>query len=78
MISVTQLRNGATFEENAIKKSRSIYELIGQPVIADDSGLEIDFLNGEPGVNSARFCGYETPYKVKNEKKVIQSGKDND
>lgn len=60
--------DGITFEENAVKKSKAIFEFTGQATIADDSGLEIDFLDGEPGVNSARFAGYSTPYDTKNEK----------
>lgn len=48
---------GTTFKENAILKAEAIYKVSKKPVIADDSGLEVDFLNGEPGVYSARFCG---------------------
>ncbi|MBR2705112.1 MAG: XTP/dITP diphosphatase [Clostridia bacterium] len=48
---------GTTFEENSMLKAKAIYELAKAPVIADDGGLEVDFLNGEPGVYSARFCG---------------------
>ena len=47
------VEDGETFEENAHKKARAIYELCGCPVIADDSGLEVDFLDGEPGVSAA-------------------------
>ena len=62
------IEDGITFEENAVKKSKTVFEYTGQAAIADDSGLEIDFLEGEPGVNSARFAGYSTPYNIKNEK----------
>lgn len=48
---------GTTFEENATLKAEAIYKELGRPVIADDSGLEIDALNGEPGVYSKRFAG---------------------
>ena len=48
---------GATFEENAILKAETVAKLLGKVVIADDSGLEIDALNGAPGVYSARFAG---------------------
>ena len=48
---------GTTFEENAILKAEAIYKVLGKPVIADDSGLEIDALNGEPGVYSKRYAG---------------------
>ena len=48
---------GITFQENAILKAEAIYKISKTPVIAEDSGLEIDFLNGEPGVYSARYAG---------------------
>ncbi len=48
--------NGSTFEENAEIKARAIYELLKLPVIADDSGLETDALNGAPGILSARYA----------------------
>ena len=48
---------GTTFVENAIIKARHASKLTGLPAIADDSGLEVDFLNGEPGIYSARFAG---------------------
>lgn len=48
---------GTTFEENAILKAETLANLLGQIVIADDSGLAIDALNGEPGVYSARYAG---------------------
>ena len=50
---------GKTFEENAILKAKAYFEWSGIPSIADDAGLEIDFLNGEPGVLSRRWPGYE-------------------
>lgn len=50
---------GTTFEENAILKAEAIANMLGTTVIADDSGLEIDALNGEPGVYSARYAGGE-------------------
>jgi XTP/dITP diphosphohydrolase len=49
--------DGATFAENAIKKAQSAARATGKPVIADDSGLEVDALGGRPGVYSARFAG---------------------
>ena len=58
--------NGSTFEENAFIKASKISEITGEIVIADDSGIEIDFLGKAPGVNSARFLGEETPYHIKN------------
>lgn len=50
---------GSTFEENAILKAETVAKLLNTAVIADDSGLEIDALNGEPGVYSARYAGGE-------------------
>ncbi len=49
--------DGNTYEENALKKARGVYKFTGLPTIADDSGIEVDFLNGEPGVFSARYAG---------------------
>lgn len=49
--------NGTTFEENALIKARAIYGIMKCAVIADDSGLEVDALNGEPGVYSHRYAG---------------------
>lgn len=51
------VEDGDTFEENAHIKAKAVFEKLGEPVIADDSGLEIDFLNGAPGVYSARYAG---------------------
>lgn len=58
--------NGKTFEENAIIKAKAIMEMTGEVVIADDSGLEIDYLNKEPGIYSARYMGVDTSYEEKN------------
>ncbi|MCR5419002.1 MAG: XTP/dITP diphosphatase [Lachnospiraceae bacterium] len=58
--------NGSTFEENAFIKAEAVAKALGVPVLADDSGLEIDALGGEPGIRSARFMGRETPYSEKN------------
>lgn len=60
--------NGKTFEENALIKAKAIAEYTDDIVLADDSGLEIDYLNKEPGVYSARYMGEDTPYEVKNAK----------
>ncbi len=49
--------NGSTFEENAIIKAKSVWKATGKAVIADDSGLEVDYLKGAPGVYSARYAG---------------------
>lgn len=59
---------GATFEENALIKARTCYEHTGLLSLADDSGLEVDALNGEPGVLSARFSGTPHDYTGNNRK----------
>ena len=59
--------NGRTFEENAVIKARTVMELCHEIVLADDSGLEIDYLNKEPGVHSARYMGEDTSYRIKNQ-----------
>lgn len=51
------VEDGDTFEENALKKARAVAQATGKPVIADDSGLVVDCLDGRPGVYSARFAG---------------------
>ncbi len=70
-IDVDIEENGTTFEENALIKARAIMKLTGQITMADDSGLEIDYLNKAPGVYSARFMGHDTSYDIKN-KTLIQ------
>lgn len=59
--------DGKTFEENAVIKAREIMKLTGEIVMADDSGLEVDALNKEPGIYSARYMGYDTSYHIKNQ-----------
>ena len=51
------VEDGLTFVENAIKKARNACEQTGLPSISDDSGIEVDYLNGEPGIYSARYAG---------------------
>jgi XTP/dITP diphosphohydrolase len=53
---------GSTLEENARLKARAVVEATGLPVLADDTGLEVDALGGEPGVNTARFAGESASY----------------
>ncbi|MEN6314752.1 MAG: XTP/dITP diphosphatase [Clostridiaceae bacterium] len=60
--------NGTTFEENALIKAKSVWKATGDTVIADDSGLEVDYLNGAPGVYSARYAGEGATDDVKNRK----------
>ena len=70
------VEDGTTFEENAVIKAKAVAGLLtehdggkykGAIVLADDSGLEVDYLNKEPGIYSARYMGEDTPYSVKNE-----------
>lgn len=64
------VEDGSTFEENAMIKAKAISqtkEAEGCIVLADDSGLEIDYLDGAPGIYSARWQGEDTPYSIKNQ-----------
>ena len=61
------VEDGSTFEENAMIKARAVAEYTDGIVLADDSGLEIDALNKEPGVLSARYMGEDTSYSIKNQ-----------
>ena len=58
--------NGKTYEENALIKARAVAAFTNDIVMADDSGLEIDYLNKEPGIYSARYMGEDTSYHIKN------------
>ena len=66
-IALDIVEDGKTFEENAIIKAKTIMELTGELVLADDSGLEVDYLNKEPGIYSARYMGEDTSYDIKNQ-----------
>jgi XTP/dITP diphosphohydrolase len=60
--------NGESFEENAMIKAEAVSRFLPQDIVlADDSGLEIDYLDKAPGIYSARFAGVDTPYEVKNQ-----------
>lgn len=61
------VEDGTTFEENALIKAKAIHDLLHIAVIADDSGLAVNAMNGEPGIYSARFMGKDTSYDVKNQ-----------
>ena len=65
-INTEIIEDGRTFEENAVIKATTIMKETGKLTLADDSGLEVDFLNKEPGVYSARYCGVNTSYRIKN------------
>ena len=69
-IDVEVEENGTTFEENAVIKATAIMKMTGEIVLADDSGLEVDALNKEPGIYSARYMGHDTSYHVKNKSLV--------
>ena len=56
------VEDGATLEENAYIKAREVYDATGMPTLADDTGLEVDALGGEPGVHSARYAGAAATY----------------
>ena len=71
-VHVSPEENGTTFAENARIKAMAVYEATGLPTVADDSGLCIDAMNGEPGVYSARYYGEDTPYEEKN-RRIIES-----
>lgn len=67
-IDVDIVEDGTTFEENAMIKARAVAkESEGAVVMADDSGLEVDYLNKEPGIYSARYLGEDTSYEIKNQ-----------
>ena len=59
-VNIEVEETGTTFEENAYLKANAIYELKHTAVLADDSGLEVEYLNGEPGIYSARYKGLKT------------------
>ena len=64
------VENGKTFAENALIKAKALAGMTKKIVLADDSGLEVDALNGEPGVYSARYMGEDTSYRIKNQSLV--------
>lgn len=66
-LDVDIVEDGKTFEENAMIKAKTIMKLTNEIVLADDSGLEVDYLDKAPGVYSARYLGEDTSYKIKNQ-----------
>ncbi len=60
------VEDGESFAENAVIKAKAVAEKTNHIVLADDSGLEIDYLNKEPGIYSARYMGEDTSYDLKN------------
>lgn len=76
-IQADVVEDGTTFEENALIKASEIAKIAHEMpeykeavVMADDSGLEIDYLNKEPGIYSARYMGEDTSYRIKNQSLV--------
>lgn len=67
-IDVEIIEDGETFEENAHIKAREVHKHTPLPVIADDSGLEVEFLNGAPGIYSARYAGENATDGERNQK----------
>lgn len=61
------IEDGMNFAENAEIKARAVWACTGDIVLADDSGLVVDFLGGEPGIYSARYMGEDTSYEIKNQ-----------
>ena len=66
-IDIDIVEDGKTFEENALIKARAVSKAGNALALADDSGLEVDALNKEPGVLSARYMGEDTSYRIKNQ-----------
>ncbi len=64
------VEDGTSFKENALIKAKAVWDALNEKeiVLADDSGLEVDYLNKEPGIYSARYMGEDTPYSIKNAK----------
>ena len=69
------VENGTTFAENAEIKARAVWDCTGDIVLADDSGLVVDYIGGEPGIYSARYMGEDTSYEIKN-RNIIERVKD--
>lgn len=65
-ISIDIVEDGTTYEENALIKAREVAKYTDAIVMADDSGIEIEYMNNEPGIYSARFLGEDTSYTIKN------------
>lgn len=61
------IEDGSSFEENALIKARAVCKASGETALADDSGLEVDYMDKAPGIYSARFLGEDTSYEVKNQ-----------
>ena len=71
-INVDIVEDGTTFEENALIKAKTIAKLSNEIVLADDSGLEVDYLNKAPGIMSARYMGEDTSSDINNQAIIDQ------
>lgn len=71
-INIDIVEDGTTFEENAIIKAKAVMEASGCTAWADDSGLEVDYLDKAPGIYSARYMGEDTSYRIKNQHIINQ------
>jgi XTP/dITP diphosphohydrolase len=69
---LTLVEDGETFEENALAKARTVFARTSLPALADDSGLEVFFLNRRPGVRSARYAGADATDEMNNDKLLRQ------
>lgn len=69
------VEDGTSFAENAEIKARAVWDITGDIVLADDSGLVVDYIGGEPGIYSARYMGEDTSYEIKN-RNIIERLKD--
>jgi len=74
-ITIDVIEDGLTYEENAMKKAVEIMQASGKPVLSDDSGIEIDFLDKKPGIYSSTFLGGNAVYKERNQK-ILEMLKD--
>lgn len=79
-VSCDAEENGRSFRENAEIKARAVWEKTGHIVLADDSGLVVDYLGGEPGIYSARYMGEDTSYEIKNQAIIdrVKDAKENE
>lgn len=74
-VSMDIAEDGKTFGENAEIKAMAVWKKTGGIVLADDSGLVVDCLNGEPGIYSARYMGEDTSYEIKNQNIIERAAK---
>lgn len=71
-IDFSPVEDGSTFYENSLIKAKALYDIVHSPVIADDSGIGVDALNGEPGIFSSRYAGPDFIHGKPDGKKISQ------